>query len=241
MSESISPEKAFADLSTIKSTIDRTTGAQIFINFIYSTGTLLTIGGAIVLIACFVNYYLISSYGLTTEIKRAIIIMWLAIGILLVTYKTISVTLQGKKHGMGIITYYKLIVNKPFLQIDIPLELMASVYVIFFIKIGHPEYILPACVLWIAVLFTSLGAVFVEKSFTIVGYIYLACGTLGLLFLTDYLLPFVAVVFGVLSIIFGLAMHGRYKKLREEHLSEGVHSQHPNPHPHNQIDPDDKE
>ena len=121
---------------------------------------------------------------------------------------------------MSVFTYYKHIVNRSFLQIDIPLEIMATIFIIFFLKIGHPEYILATCVLWIAVLFTSLGTVFVEKSFTIVGYIYLFCGAVGLLFMSEMPLLYTVIVFGLMSIILGLLMHVRYKNLKEEHIAE---------------------
>jgi hypothetical protein len=97
---------------------------------------------------------------------------------------------------------------------------MTTIFIIFFLKIGHPEYILPTCVLWISVLFTSLGTVFVEKSFTIVGYIYLFCGAVGLLFMTEIPLLFTVIVFGFMSIILGLLMHARYKHLKEAHIAE---------------------
>ncbi len=220
MDEHISSKKALEDLSTIKSTIDRATGAEIFINFIYSAGTLLAISGIVVIIACIINFYVISTFGYSPQIRRAMIIMWTSVCCILGGSKLIIFAFQSQKHEMGLVSYYKHIANKSFLQIDIPLELMATIFVILFIKIGRYEFIIPTCVLWLAVLFTSLGTVYVEKSFFIIGYIFLAFGAVGLLFMAKMQLLFVACVFGVLPIILGLMMHGRYKQLKEEHIAE---------------------
>ncbi len=220
MEEHISSKKALKDLSTIKNTIDRATGADIFINFIYSAGTLLAISGIIVIIACIINFYVISTFGFTPQIKRAMIIMWVSTCGILGASKLIIFAFQSRKHKMGLITYYRHIANKAFLQIDIPLEIMTSIFVILFIKIGRYEFIIPTCVLWMAVLFTSLGTVYVEKSFFIVGYIFLTFGTIGLLFMSHMQLLYVACVFGILPVILGLMMHGRYKQLKEEHIAK---------------------
>lgn len=220
MDKQLSSKKALEDLSTIKKTIDRATGASIFTNFIFSTGTLLAISGVIVIIGCIVNFYVISAFGFTAEIKRAMIIMWVVILLVIGTAQFIIFAKRSKQHNMSLFSYYKKIANKSFLQIDIPLEILCTVFIIFFLKIGHPEYILSTCVLWIAVLFTSLGSVFVERSFTIVGYIYLFCGAVGLLFMSEVPLLYTVIVFGLLSIILGLLMHLRYKQLKEEHIAE---------------------
>lgn len=228
MSEQISSKKALEDLSAIKSTIDRATGAEIFINFIYSMGTLLAISGIVVIIGCIVNFYVISTLGLNATTKKAMIIMWVSVLCLIGLVKLIIFAMQGKKHNMGFISYYKHIANKAFLQIDIPLETMATIFIILFIKIGRYEFIIPTCVIWLAVLFTSLGMVYVEKSFTVVGYIFLTCGAVGLLFMSHMQLLYVACVFGILPVILGLMMHGRYKQLKEEHVAEHApaHSSH---------------
>jgi len=220
MEEQLSPQKALKDLSTIKNTIDRATGAEIFTNFIYSTGTLLATSGLVIIIGCIVNYYILSTLGLTAATKKTMIIMWVSILCTIAMVKIIMFAMQSKKHGMGFISYYKHIANKAFLQIDIPLETMATIFIILFIKIGRYDLIIPTCVIWIAILFTSLGTVFVEKSFTIVGYIFLTCGAVGLFFMSHLQLLYVACVFGVLPVILGLMMHGRYKQIREEHIAE---------------------
>jgi len=198
MGKKLSPQKALKDLSTIKNTIDRATGAEIFTNFIYSTGTLLAISGLVVIIGCIANYHFIATFGPTAAIKKAMIIMWVSISCLIGLVTLIMFAIQGKKHNMGFFSYYRHIANKAFLQIDIPLEIMCAIFIILFIKMRHYEFIIPACVIWIAVLFTSLGAVYVEKSFAIVGYIFLTCGAIGLLFMSHMQLFFVAGVFGVL-------------------------------------------
>lgn len=228
MEDHLSPQKALKDLSTIKSAIDRATGAEIFTNFIYSTGTLLAISGIVVIIGCIINFYVINSFGFTSQTKRAMIIMWVSICCILGASKLIIFAFQSKKHKMGLVSYYKHIANRSFLQIDIPLEIMATIFIILFIKIGRFEFIIPTCVIWIAVLFTSLGTVYVEKSFFIIGYIFLTFGSIGLLFMSHMQLLYVAGVFGILPVILGLMMHGRYKQLKEEHVAEHApaHSSH---------------
>lgn len=220
MEEHISSKKAFEDLSVIKETIDRTTGAKIFTNFIYSTGTLLALSGVDIIIGCIINFYSISKYGFTLEVKKAMTIMWAVLICLIGLVTIISFARQAKLHGMKLGAYYLQIANKTFMQIDIPLETMCFFLMIFFLKSGQPFYILPTFAMWLGVLLTSLGTVYVEKSFQYAGYIYLLSGGGGLLFFNGFPLPYTALVFGVLSVILGLLMHGRYKQLREEHMME---------------------
>jgi hypothetical protein len=220
MDEHLTHQKALQDLSTIRNAIDRATGAEIFTNFIYSTGTLMAVSGLVIVINCIVNYYILSTLGLTATTKKAMIIMWVSVLCLIGTVTLFMFAVQGKKHDMGFISYYRHIANKAFLQIDIPLEIMTTIFIILFIKIGRYEFIIPTCAIWIAVLFTSLGTVYVEKSFTFVGYIFLVCSAVGLLFMSHLQPLFVACVFGILPVILGLIMHGRYKQLKEAHVSE---------------------
>ncbi len=220
MEKQLSSKKALEDLSVIKETIDRTTGAKIFTNFIYSMGTLLALGGVDVTIGCIINFYIISKFGFTPETKKAMIIMWTALLCLIALVKIISFARQAKHHGMKLGAYYLQIANKTFLQIDIPLETMCFFFTIYFIKTDQPFFILPTFAMWLGVLLTSLGTVYVEKSFQYAGYIYLIAGGGGLLFCDGFALPYTALVFGILSIILGLLMHGRYKLLREEHIAE---------------------
>jgi hypothetical protein len=220
MDEHISSKKALEDLSVIKETIDRTTGASIFTNFIFSTGTLLALGGVGVIIGCIINFYIISKYGFSPEIKKVMIIMWAVLLFLIALINIIFFARQAKQHGMDLGAYYLQIANKTFLQIDIPLEIMCVFFMVFFLKIGQPFYMLPTIAMWLAVLLTSLGTVYVERSFQYAGYIYLISGGGGLLFCHNFALPYTALVFGVLSVILGLLMHGRYRHLREEHLQE---------------------
>ncbi len=220
MEDHLSPQKALKDLSTIKSTIDRATGADIFTSFIYGAGTLLIIFGITVVAGCIVNFYVLNTFGLNSDTRKTMGIMWISIICLLGAVKLITFTMQGKKHNMSFTSYFKRIANKSFLQIDIPIEIMATIFIILFIKIGRYEFIIPTGVIWLAVLYTSLGTVFHEKSFTIVGYIFLASGAIGLFFMAHLQLVYVACVFGVLPVILGLIMHGRYKQLKEAHIAD---------------------
>jgi len=118
---------------------------------------------------------------------------------------------------MSFFQYYKKVVNKSFLMIDIPIELMGTFYMIFFIKIGHPEYILTSSPMWIGVLLTLLGAAFFEKGFTVAGYIYIVFSGIGLLFMNDQLLIFTAVTYGLLSLIMSFLMHRKYTQYSQQH------------------------
>ncbi|MGD9201682.1 MAG: hypothetical protein PVI26_08980 [Chitinispirillia bacterium] len=217
MSEQISSKKAFEDLGVIKDTIDRTTGGKILRQFIYSMSSLMILTGILITIACSVNYYLITAYGATKEIKRAMIIMWIAVVFLLGFKKMYEFYRICKVHGMSFFQYYKKVVNKSFLMIDIPIEVMGILYMIFFIKIGHPEYILTSSPMWIGVLLTLLGAAFFEKGFTTAGYVYIVSSGIGLLFMNDKLLLFTAITYGVISLIMGFLMHRKYIQYSKQH------------------------
>ena len=217
MSEKISSKRAFEDLGVIKDTIDRTTGGKILCHFIFSMSSLMILMGILVIFGCAVNFYLITEFGVTREIKRAMIIMWIAIVFLLGCKKVYGFYRIGKVHGMSFFQYYTKIVNKSFLMIDIPIELMWTLFIIFFIKIGHPEYILTSSPMCIGVLLTLLGAAFFEKGFITAGYIYILFGGLGLLFMNDKLLLFTAVTYGLLSPIMGFLMRRKYKQYSKQH------------------------
>ncbi len=220
MDESLSPKKALEDLNLIKETINRSTGASMFTNFVYSTGTILAFAGLHVIVGCILSYYLLQTYGLTPKIKIALWSVWAAL-FCFVSCITIGTLLkQAKAHDISLITYYKRIAIKTFIQIDIPLETMCFFFSIYFIKSGQPFYILPTLAMWIGVLLTSLGVVYLEKSFQFAGYVYLISGGIGLIFLSGYGLAYAAVVFGIFSIVHGLLMHNRYKQLLKEHSQE---------------------
>ncbi len=228
MSDQISSKKALEDLSVIKETISRTTGAKMFTNFIYSAGTLFAICGVFVILGCITNYLVIYKFGMTPQIIKYMIILWIVLISIIGTFDLITFSKQAKMHKMELGDYFKHFANKTFLQIDIPLETLCFFFMVYFLKVGQPFYILPTFAMWLGVLLTSIGTIYIEKSFQVAGYIYLICGGIGLIFLNKFALIYTATIFGVLSIVLGLLMHNRYKQLREEHLAENSIKDTPN-------------
>lgn len=67
--------------------------------------------------------------------------------------------------------------------------------------------------------YCTLGSVFKQKGFQKTGYVILILGGLGLLFMTDHLLFYTAIVYGIGMIIIGLLLHGKHKQMSEKHTT----------------------
>lgn len=209
-------EKALQDILAIRSTIDQVSGASLFKDYIYSMGSMLIIFGVLFIFAIGVTWYLN-----TQSIENTKIIVTVIWTLLLGSGSIIKTTIfhrRGKIHGMSFHQYLKRVLNRSFFGIDIPLEYGGMILIIYFIKIGQSEMLLPLITLFTGMLFGNLGFVFNEKSLRIFGYVFLSAAAVGFLLPNINYYIYSLFSFGVLYVLWGLILHNKSRK--DDYIAE---------------------
>jgi hypothetical protein len=212
-------KKALDDLSVIRDTVEKVNGAEMFRDFMYSMGTMLIVFGVIFMLATGATYYLLE----VSPISNGLTLVYVLWGLIVVfggTAKTILFYKKGKAKGLNFMNYLKKVINKSFLDIDLPLELASLVLIVFFVINGHLDYILPYITLVTGVLFGSLGGYFRENSLKLFGYIFIVVSAVGFFFMLEHLYLFTILAYGVLYTAWGMVLHQKCysisKKVCEE-------------------------
>jgi hypothetical protein len=212
-------KKALEDISAIRNTVDKVSGAEMFRDLMFSGGLMLIVFGMVITIATGATYWLLNISGLNNN-QLIVNITWATITVIMGIYKTMLFFGKMRSHNLTFVAYFKKVFNRSVLDIDIPLELSTIILIIFFYRIGHIEYILPLVTLFIGVLFGSLGGVFSDKTLKLFGYIFIVVGAWGLFFMTQSLYLYTIVAYGVLFTIWGIALHIRSNSINLEILED---------------------
>lgn len=216
MNEKISSEKALEDLKIIKKTIDRSTQAEIITDMFIAMGTTLVVSGVVVMFLCGVTYLMLKPAGMTPDIKKQLIIIWSIAFVLLGVLKMLTFHKKGKEMNLSLFSYLTHAMKGSFIGLDLPLELAAFIILIFLVKIGMIQYVPAITAIWSGELFAVMGTVFINKHFTKAGYLYIFLGSIGLLFMGNHVLIFIAVTFGLVMGIFGISILVKTKKDKKE-------------------------
>lgn len=220
MSEKITSEKALSDLDIIKKTIDRSTQGDTIADMFISMGTLLILGGVVILFLCGVSFYLLQPAGMTPEVKKQLIIIWTISLFLLGVLKILTFKKKSKDMDLSLWGYMSHTLKGTFIGLDLPLEFSACIIMIFMIKMGLIAYIPAITAIWAGEVFAVMGSVFVNKHFLRAGWVYIILGSIGLLFMGNHILLFMAITFGIVMTALGITIRVSTKKSGERENNE---------------------
>jgi hypothetical protein len=214
MTDSNQTTQALEQLRSIRKTIDTTTGARYFIDLTYSLWPLMLLSGMVVLGGCGGQWLLRRAIDDCQRYAWAVGILWGTLVLALGVVKVVLMIRKSRSEGLSLLGYSNRVAKGIFLDIDLPLELVGLVLVLFFVKIGQLQALLGLLTVLYGGMLAIAGKLFHEQGITRFGYLSVGAGGLSLLFFVNNPLEFAAAFYGIGFIVTALLMRRRFRVLQ---------------------------
>ena len=171
------------------------------------------IGGVLTLAGCAVSYAMIRSldfqavFGLSPAMQWTFCVMWAVIGIAAVVQEVVWTTRAARKRG-GNLSSRPVRIAVFSLS---PSVFIAAVLTLKLLLEGHMHYVVPVWMMCYGAGVYAAG-LFSVRLPRLLGLAFIVMGAAGLLLCPEYALALAALSFGLLHVLFGLAVQARSRQ-----------------------------
>jgi hypothetical protein len=193
--------EALKTLNTIKGAIDRTTGAQSMLKFVWKTGWVFSLFGIAILLGGVISMkVLMKNSGIYPDLFYE---CWLGYFCLLVFigFAYFWFQLEKMDHARMIRSY---------VQLYLSLDSFMFIILVFLLYKHMVVYVIPFWVIIIGITIVVLSATTFIKALMYVGYELIIIGTFGLFFVEHHFLTFTCISLGLNPLLIGVYLNVKH-------------------------------